>query len=180
MNTTMNHTFLRALPLLILTACFAAGNAQAQFLLQRTVMAHGAVKAATAERMLNATIGQPVIAGSRQTAYAGFFGFWYNAGSVVVSIGSHEQSGPYPSLIEAVYPHPARTAATVVFTLPEAGQLRMTLHDVLGRELALLDETARQPGRHVLELPRLQLPSGMYIIRMVIGERWSTTRILVQ
>ena len=84
---------------------------------------------------------------------------------------------PMPSRIEpgpgeagivlgAPSPHPVRTRASLPFTLAREGLVRLTLHDVLGREVAVLAEGTRFAGRHAAALDAAALAPGVYLVRL--------------
>ncbi|NNF57348.1 MAG: T9SS type A sorting domain-containing protein [Rhodothermaceae bacterium] len=68
--------------------------------------------------------------------------------------------------LEAPYPNPFRETLAVRYVLPEATMLRLTVYDVLGREIALLHEGPRAAGHHTATLDGRGLASGLYLIRM--------------
>ena len=67
--------------------------------------------------------------------------------------------------LEAPYPNPSRSAATVPLVLGEAAEVRLTVYDVLGREVALLHEGRLAAGEHRFMLESRALPAGLYLVR---------------
>lgn len=67
------------------------------------------------------------------------------------------------------YPNPFNPSTKIRFTIPERSVVKISLHDVLGREIRVLfnDETDR--GTTELELNGTSLSSGNYIVRMTAG-----------
>jgi hypothetical protein len=68
--------------------------------------------------------------------------------------------------LDPVYPNPLRASGTMEFTLPTASQVRISLHDMRGRELRSLIDGWREPGRYSLRLDGSRLPAGSYICRV--------------
>ncbi|HEY2955366.1 MAG TPA: beta-propeller fold lactonase family protein [Candidatus Eisenbacteria bacterium] len=62
--------------------------------------------------------------------------------------GAEVADAAYPLRIERVYPNPVRERATIAFTLPGAGPVRLAVYDLLGRRVAVLADGARAAGRH--------------------------------
>lgn len=58
-----------------------------------------------------------------------------------------------------------RTGASLDLTLPAAGQVRLTLNDLAGREIAVLANHWETAGRHVFPIPG-DLASGVYFARV--------------
>ena len=71
------------------------------------------------------------------------------------------------------WPNPSRGAATVAFTVPEAGPARVTVVDVLGREVAVLADGEHEAGAHRVALVRRSLAAGTYavVLRTEAGRR---------
>jgi len=78
-------------------------------------------------------------------------------------------------------PNPARTQATVRFTLPEAidaPNVTLRLYDVLGRQVRTVATNAAS-GRHTLRLDTQSLPSGVYVLRLDAAGVVKTQRLTV-
>ncbi len=92
---------------------------------------------------------------------------------------SAEPSPPVPSLVWDLYPNPFRSHATLSYTLPEAGPVRVTVYDVLGREVAVLHDGATPAGEAEVTLAAAELPAGVYLVRFEAGRRVETQRVTV-
>ncbi len=75
------------------------------------------------------------------------------------------------------YPNPFVSVATVSFAVAAAGPVRLSVHDMLGREVALLREGRVEPGSYSVPFSASGLPSGMYIARIQTGQE-VTQRLL--
>lgn len=83
--------------------------------------------------------------------------------------------------LEAPFPNPARTTATVRYTVPDRKQtslLEMAVYDVLGRRLQTLIPDP-VPGAHVQTVDVTGLPVGVYFLRMATGSTVHTQRFTV-
>ena len=78
----------------------------------------------------------------------------------------------------AVYPNPAAARATFTFALEGAAEATLVVYDALGREVARLIDGAVQ-GREQLVFDAGALPAGLYVARLVAGERVETVRLSV-
>ena len=72
-------------------------------------------------------------------------------------------------LAVAVAPNPSAGRTRVTFGLAAAGDARVTLHDALGREVAVLADGPFGTGRHPVDLDAASLPTGVYAVRVVAG-----------
>ena len=64
------------------------------------------------------------------------------------------------------FPNPAATTASVRLALAQAGPVRATLYDALGRRVATLTEGPLAAGDHTLAVPVGSLPAGAYVVRV--------------
>jgi hypothetical protein len=77
------------------------------------------------------------------------------------------------------YPNPMREQATLEYTLPEAGQVRLNVYDMLGRRVATLEKGNKKAGRHRVPLEKTALSSGVYFGRLKVGDQTRTHKITV-
>ena len=67
----------------------------------------------------------------------------------------------------ANYPNPFNPTTTVTFKIPEASQVHMAVYDVLGRQVRLLVDGTLPEGNHTTSFEAGDLPTGVYLLRMV-------------
>jgi hypothetical protein len=64
------------------------------------------------------------------------------------------------------YPNPSGGSFTIQYTLPRPGAVRLSLFDILGREVSVFIDKEQTAGRHVDHFPSTQLAPGVYILRL--------------
>ncbi len=71
-------------------------------------------------------------------------------------------------VLEPGYPNPFNPSTTVGYSISEASLVRVTLHDILGREAVVIAENREEAGRHQLTINagELELSSGVYVVRV--------------
>lgn len=74
---------------------------------------------------------------------------------------------------------PSSTAATVRYQLPASADVRIVVFDVLGREVAVLDDGPRGAGEHEAQLATVGLPSGLYVVRLTTDTSTRTRRLTI-
>ena len=77
------------------------------------------------------------------------------------------------------YPNPSTGTSHVSFVLQESAPVRLAVYDALGREVAVLVDEVRPPGRHTLEHSTTDLLSGVYFYRLSAGNVEETRRVAV-
>lgn len=86
---------------------------------------------------------------------------------------------PAALALHAPAPNPLRGAGTIGFTLPAPSRVRLSVLDVQGREVAVLEDGERAAGAHVARLPGGALPPGLYFVRLRAGSAELLRRIVV-
>ena len=81
--------------------------------------------------------------------------------------------------LDAPRPNPARGVTTVTYKTPTAGAMRLSVFDLVGREVAVVAEGDAAAGRHVATLDTAGLASGVYVVRLIAGEAVLTRRFVV-
>ena len=86
-----------------------------------------------------------------------------------------------PSLADAplAFPNPTAGAATVAFTLAEAGDVSVDVFDVLGRRVATLADGSAAAGPVRLDVPAGALAPGTYVVRVLTDAGAASTRLTV-
>ncbi len=101
---------------------------------------------------------------------------------VVTGVVAGEGAPGVPDALALVLaPNPARGAVSVQIALPAAAEVRVSVVDLLGREVAVLADGARAAGTHTLALAAARLAPGVYAVRLVtptgtLGRRLTVTR----
>lgn len=98
---------------------------------------------------------------------------------VVNGVVSAETGAPAVLALGAARPNPMRSISEIPFSLAEAGVVRMTLTDLLGREVAVLVEGERGPGAHSETLDGARLAPGVYVVRLATDGQVLTQRLVV-
>lgn len=114
------------------------------------------------------TLGASTTAGDDDPA-------WDAAGSV----GSETGASSLETALAPSYPNPAGRVATIPFSLATAGAVRLSVFDVLGREVAVLLDSAQAAGAHQARLDTGRLAVGTYVVRLTAGAAVLSRRLTV-
>ncbi len=71
-----------------------------------------------------------------------------------------------PSVVVSPNPFSGRTALR--FSLASASPVRLSVHDVLGREVAVLADGPHAPGRYEVAFYGSRLAAGLYVVRAMV------------
>lgn len=100
---------------------------------------------------------------------------WSDAGPV----GTAPGAGGVSTTLAAVAPNPTRGAATVRFTLAAPGAVRLSVVDVLGREVAVLADAPHLAGTHAVPFDVSRLAAGTYVVRLRAADAVLARRLTV-
>jgi hypothetical protein len=79
-----------------------------------------------------------------------------------------------------IYPNPFSSAATLDISLAANVYTIIDLIDVAGRKLQNVLDESLTGGHHKIELNRNQLPSGIYFLQTLIGEKVIITKVVIE
>ena len=79
----------------------------------------------------------------------------------------------------ASHPNPAAGASTITYTIPEAADVRVSVYDALGRQVAVLVDETRQAGTHTVAFDDASLPAGTYVYQIVAGAYTEAQRLVL-
>lgn len=82
------------------------------------------------------------------------------------------------------YPNPFNPTTTITYRLPEDSRIRLTVFNILGQKVKTLFEGSMKAGTHTTTWDALndfghQVPSGIYVYRLEVEDRWQQTRKMV-
>ncbi|MCC6476664.1 T9SS type A sorting domain-containing protein [bacterium] len=104
--------------------------------------------------------------------------------------GSREQVGqvsatpranevPSEFMLLQNYPNPFNASTTIEFLLPEVSDVTLTLHNLLGEEVATLSSGVMSAGVHRVNFDAGELSSGIYFYRLQAGEKMMQKKMAV-
>ena len=95
---------------------------------------------------------------------------FYPADSATVSVeNSNEQIIVDDYQLYQNYPNPFNPGTVISFSIPQAGQTKISVYDMLGREVATLVNEFLNAGLHTTQFNAKDLSSGIYIYRIESG-----------
>ena len=81
--------------------------------------------------------------------------------------------------LEQNYPNPAAAESTIRFWLPSPASVNLTVFDLLGRKVAVVENAHRSAGEHSVSLSVRGWPGGVYLYRLQAGSNVATRTLLV-
>lgn len=104
--------------------------------------------------------------------------------TVLIRLASYEPvENPFilaPSSFDlSAFPNPFNPNTTLSFTLPQTEEVRLTVYDILGSEVKILQDGIAEAGEHQFSFDGSSLPSGIYFARLESKGMVKTQKLLL-
>ena len=113
-------------------------------------------------------------------------GWAVGAGGVIIfrgdNIGITKISDIIPTEFNLIqnYPNPFNPATKIRFSIPNTSQVRVSVYDILGREVTILVNEQLNPGTYEAEFDGTDYPSGVYFYRLTAdGQYIDSKRMMI-
>jgi hypothetical protein len=80
--------------------------------------------------------------------------------------------------IHNIYPNPFNPYANIVYGIPELSNVKVTVYDLHGRQIAVLQNDIQTPGYYAIQWDAAQYSSGVYFIEMLSDDFRQIKRVL--
>jgi hypothetical protein len=101
-----------------------------------------------------------------------------NANHAVVGI-SNTDINPNVFSLEQNYPNPFNPTTKIYYTLKDNGKVRLSVYDIVGREVAVLTNDMQTAGLHEVTFKGDGLSSGMYFYKLEAGNGAITKKMVL-
>lgn len=86
---------------------------------------------------------------------------------------------PHSYRLSQNYPNPFNPSTTISYDLPTDGEVKITIFNLSGQMVTLLDEGMQSGGSHELIWDAADNPSGIYFYRLQSGEFSQTKKMVL-
>jgi hypothetical protein len=77
------------------------------------------------------------------------------------------------------YPNPFNPATLISYSLPEAAEVRLTVFNQTGEQIAMLYNGMQEAGLHEAEWNGMEYPSGVYYVRLEAGQFTQSIKMML-
>ncbi len=103
---------------------------------------------------------------------------WLASCDWLTPLNAHESIAPVPEDISlSTYPNPFNSSVRIDYELPRAGDVRVSIHNTLGQQVATLFNGRANAGTHTLNWSP-ETASGVYLVKLVSGTFVTSRKIL--
>jgi len=112
---------------------------------------------------------------------AGSWGPYSDARELTITVvGVDDERGlPTEFALEQNYPNPFNPATRIEFALPRESRVTLEVFNLLGGRVALLLDEPRAAGYHTVTFDAADLPSGLYLYKLVAGQQVFTRKMML-
>lgn len=116
--------------------------------------------------------------GSAEFYHSGEIPVWFVLGTTTV-VEETEESAPVAFTLGQNFPNPFNPFTTIPFTLTRADQVVLSVHNILGQEVATLVNEIRPAGNYSVQFDGSQLASGIYLYRLRANSAMETRKMRI-
>jgi ligand-binding sensor domain-containing protein len=121
------------------------------------------------------------LAVSGTNLFAGTYGggLWRRSLSQLVDVKLASREVPAEFTLAQNFPNPFNPSTTIKYELPKASDVRLSVFDILGREVSVLVNERRDAGVHEEKFDGSNLASGLYLYRLQARDFVQTRKLLL-
>jgi hypothetical protein len=97
---------------------------------------------------------------------------------IISGVGA-EQQIPTEFSLSQNFPNPFNPSCVIRYGLPQSARVTLTLYNLLGQRVAVVDEGMREAGYHDVSVSAADLPSGIYFYRLQAGSFAETRKMVL-
>jgi endo-1,4-beta-xylanase len=124
------------------------------------------------------------------TTQSGYIILTHNAANIFDSIAVSGKGIPANGILDKEqlpkefalgqnYPNPFNPTTQIAYSIAQSGHVSLKVYDLLGKEVAILFDGMRQPGRYIAIFNGARLASGVYFYRLQSGKFVETKKLIL-
>jgi hypothetical protein len=90
-----------------------------------------------------------------------------------------EVKGPLTFTLEQNYPNPFNPSTNIKFSVPESGDIKLAIYNVVGEEVAVLVDGFTEAGFYNVTFNASSLPSGVYLYKLQSANSVETRKMML-
>ena len=102
-----------------------------------------------------------------------------NLGEVITSVKEDDNVKPVNFYLEQNFPNPFNPSTTIKFSLPESGNIKLEIFNILGEKVQTLLNEFYNAGIYTAEFNAVNLPSGIYFYQLQVGSFVETKKMVL-
>jgi hypothetical protein len=164
---------------IVITLLLLYGFVNGQYIIKQSAFSNGAAIHSGSEYTLKGLAGQHLTGKSANDIFIVSSGFVPFMSLLVTALNDPFSDLPGSFELFQNYPNPFNPATTIKYALPEASRVQIDLYNVLGQNVASLENSQKAAGFHMVHFNANQLPSGMYFYTIRAGSFKKVMRMML-
>jgi photosystem II stability/assembly factor-like uncharacterized protein len=111
--------------------------------------------------------------------FAGTTGGIYRSTQPLTDVGANLNTLVTQYCLSQNYPNPFNPSTVIRYATPNQNKIILNIYDLLGREVATLENAVKQKGTYEVEWNASALPSGVYFYRLQAGSFNETKKLML-
>ncbi len=106
-------------------------------------------------------------------------GIDFHMGVTTAIAGPSGAASPRSFVLDQNYPNPFNPSTSIQYQIPSAARVTLVVYDMLGREVATLEDGTKQAGTYTVKFNASRLASGVYLYRLKAGNFSQAKKLLL-
>ncbi|MFA6467271.1 MAG: T9SS type A sorting domain-containing protein [Bacteroidota bacterium] len=108
-----------------------------------------------------------------------YYSEWTYTGQDPTGVGRNQDGAPREFALDQNYPNPFNPTTNISFAVPVRSNVRLTVFNVVGQEVATLVNETMETGNHVVPFNASALASGVYFYKLSAGSFTSVKKMML-
>jgi hypothetical protein len=105
--------------------------------------------------------------------------WWRPLSEIITSVEPLTSELPHEFLLSQNYPNPFNPSTTIRYALSFSANVRLSIYDLLGREIETLVNKEQSAGWKEVEWNAANIPNGVYFYRLQVGDFTSVKKMVL-
>jgi hypothetical protein len=124
------------------------------------------------------------VSGSAPYAVVGYPGFgptniYANSELIMTGVTPGGTGVPAAYFLSQNYPNPFNPTTRILFDIPRSGIIRISIYDILGREVAILIDQLMNAGSYKIDFDATAISSGVYFYKLQADGFSDTKKMII-
>jgi len=103
----------------------------------------------------------------------------FNTTGIFTAIGGNGNTVPFEYALSQNYPNPFNPTTQIDYQLPKAGNVKISIYNVVGQVVSVLVNENQSKGNHTIDWNASDFPSGVYIYKLESGSYVSNKKMIL-
>jgi len=105
--------------------------------------------------------------------------YWVDSTTIVTNVEEELNELPTEFALRQNYPNPFNPTTTIGFGIPEKGNVKLSIFNILGEEIKILLYEEKEAGYNSIDFNGSDLPSGVYFYQLKAGPSTSSGQVFI-